>query len=63
MMNEYIKPTTDIYAVSSNKFFAASPGVESGDGLGNGFDPGDGEFSKGGDWEDDDDLDGGSAMW
>lgn len=57
MMNEYIKPTTDIYAVNANNNFlegSLTGGNEEGDGE---------QLSKGGDWEDDDDLDGGSAIW
>lgn len=64
-MKEYIKPTVDRYNVRVSNFFAASPGVETGDGLGNGYDPDAPDYAKGstGEWDDDDDLDGGSNIW
>lgn len=57
MKKEYKKPISDIYSIHTESailldFSKRKPG---GDG--------ENQFSKGGDWEDDDDLDGGSAIW
>lgn len=65
MKKVYIKPTAEKYLVNSVSFFAASVGPEGGDSTGEGPVGGgeENQFAKDTSWEDDDDLDGGSAIW
>lgn len=57
MKKEYKKPVSDIYSIHTESAILLDFSKRK---------PGGGEenqFSKGGDWEDDDDLDGGSNIW
>lgn len=57
-MKKYIKPSAELFEVKANQPFAESFVINPGSGS----DAGE-SFSKDTSWEDDDDLDGGSAIW
>jgi len=46
MKKTYINPTMEVVKIQINQMLAASPGVETGDGLGNGYNSSDVTYGR-----------------
>ena len=56
MKKTYINPTMEVVKIQINQMLAASPGVETSDGLGNGYNSSDVTYSRDFDFDEDDEY-------
>ena len=56
MKKTYINPTMEVVKIQINQMLAASPGVETGDGLGNGYNSSDVTYGRDFDFDDEEEY-------